>query len=107
MNGPSERLRADGGVARARAPSRTAQLKEKGLVLFFNPLDETLTRQVRLPLYYTGLSDMAWIREQEQNAAQLYPLDRDYRVELAVTLPPRGVTWFLIGGSAAPDPTDK
>lgn len=72
------------------------QLKERGLVLFFNPLDETLTRMVRLPLYYTGLSDTAWIREQEKTEAKLYKLDRDYSVEITVTLPPRGVTWFLI-----------
>jgi hypothetical protein len=80
------------------------QLKEKGLVLFFNPLDETLTRKVRLPLYYTGLSDTAWIIEQEMNQAQLYRLDRDYSVEIPVTLPPRGVTWYLIRGSANRQP---
>jgi len=42
------------------------QLKEKGLVLFFNPLAETLTGKVRLPLSYTGLSDTAWLREQQK-----------------------------------------
>ena len=78
------------------------QLKEKGLVMFFNPLDETITRKVRLPLYYTGLSDAAWIREQEKGEAKAYTLDRDYSVELAVTLPPRGLTWFLIRGNETP-----
>jgi hypothetical protein len=81
------------------------RLEEKGLVLFFNPLNETLTRKVRLPLYYTGLSDTARIREQEQSEARSYRLDRDYHVEVAVTLPPRGVTWFVIrddGASAPP-----
>ena len=77
------------------------RLKEKGLVMFFNPLDQPMTRQVRLPLYYTGLSDTALIREQEQNEAKLYKLDRDYTVEVAVKLPPRGVTWFVISGSAS------
>jgi len=75
------------------------RLEEKGLVLFFNPLAETLTRTVRLPLYYTGLSDTAWLREQDQGAAKRYRLSRDYSLEVPVTLPPRGVTWFVIGGS--------
>jgi len=48
----------------------------------------------------TGLTDTASIREQEKNEAKLYKLDRDYSVEVAVTLPPRGVTWFVIRGSA-------
>jgi hypothetical protein len=71
-------------------------LPEKGLVLFFNPLAETITRKIRLPLYYTGLSDTAYIREQETSETKLYPLDRDYRVELTVTLPARGVSWYVI-----------
>ena len=79
-------------------------LPEKGLVLFFNPLAETITRKVRLPLYYTGLSDMASIREQETGEARLYPLDRDYRVELAVTLPARGVSWYVIAAKPPDSP---
>ena len=75
------------------------RLKERGLVMFFNPLDEPMTRKVRLPLYYTGLSDTASIREQEQKEAKLYKLDRDYTVEIPVKLPPRGVTWFVISDS--------
>ncbi|MBN2376681.1 MAG: LamG domain-containing protein [Sedimentisphaerales bacterium] len=72
------------------------QLREKGLVMFFNPLEKTITRKVSLPLYYTGLTDKAWIREQENRQAVCYKLDRDYNVEIAVTLPPRGITWFVI-----------
>jgi hypothetical protein len=52
---------------------------------------------VRLPLYYTGLGATAWIREQE-GARQRYELDREYNVALTVTLPPRGVTWFVVTG---------
>jgi hypothetical protein len=76
------------------------QLEERGLVLFFNPLNVTLTRRVRLPLYYTGLSDTAWFREQENPEAKRFQLDRDYSVELTVSLPSRGVTWFVISDRA-------
>lgn len=79
------------------------RLPEKGLVLFFNPLAETITRKIRLPLYYTGLSDTAYIREQDKGKAKRYKLGRDYSVELAVTLPARGVNWYVIAGK----PTDS
>ena len=79
-------------------------LNDKGLVMFFNPLAETLTRTVRLPLYYTGLTDTAWIREQENSAAKPYKLERDYTVEIPVTLPPRSVTWFVLRGSPRDEP---
>jgi hypothetical protein len=71
------------------------QLHEKGLVMIFNPLNETLTRTVSLPLYYAGLSRTAWIREQD-GEARSFPLSRDYRVEMTVTLPPRGAAWYVI-----------
>jgi hypothetical protein len=72
------------------------QLQEPGLVLVFNPLDDTVTRTFRLPLYYTGLTHTAVLYEQENPNARNCPLDRNCALELNVTLPPRGVTWFRI-----------
>ena len=69
--------------------------KEKGFALLFNPLDEDIERNIRLPLYYTGLSEEANIREGE-NPAQVYKLNRDYTVELKVKIPANGCTWFVI-----------
>jgi hypothetical protein len=73
-----------------------AQLPEKGLALFFNPLPQTITRTVRLPLYYTGLTDTAFFSEQDEPQVRRYKLDREYRAEITLTLAPRGVTWFVI-----------
>jgi hypothetical protein len=72
------------------------QLEEKGLVIFFNPLNEPATRKFRLPLYYTGIAGSASIREQDAGQPQVYALDRDYTVELEIAVPPRGVNWFVI-----------
>lgn len=36
--------------------------KEKALAMFFNPLDQKITRTVKLPLYYTGLTKTAQVR---------------------------------------------
>ena len=40
-------------------------LKEKGFLLVFNPTDKVITKKIKVPLYYTGLSEKASIREQE------------------------------------------
>lgn len=69
--------------------------KEKGFALLFNPTDETITRTIKLPLYYTGLSETATIREQE-NSPVFYKLNRDYTVDITVTIPARGNTWFVV-----------
>ncbi|MFI4860946.1 MAG: LamG domain-containing protein [Phycisphaerales bacterium JB063] len=70
-------------------------LEEKGLAIFFNPLNEPMTREVVLPLYYTGLTDTASVREQE-GEPEAYTLDARGNIVLTVTLPPRGVTWYVI-----------
>ncbi|WP_373511365.1 alpha-galactosidase [Persicitalea sp.] len=70
-------------------------LPHKGLVMVYNPLKETITRSIRLPLYYTGLTDRATIREQEGKAKN-YPLNRAYEAEISVKLPPEGYTWLVV-----------
>jgi hypothetical protein len=70
-------------------------LKEKGLVMLYNPLKEAITRKIKLPLYYTGLSKEATIRTQEGKAVK-YSLGRDYNVEVTVTLPAEGYSWLVV-----------
>ena len=70
-------------------------LAQKGLAMVYNPLDQPVTRQLLLPLYYTGLKDRARIR-REEGATQSYTLDRNCAVELPVELRARGVTWFVV-----------
>ena len=69
--------------------------KEKGLAMFYNPTDQEITRNIQLPLYYTGLSKTASIREQE-GISKTYTLDRNYTVNLAVRIPAKGYTWYVI-----------
>lgn len=71
------------------------QGKEKGLAMLYNPTDQTIRRQVTLPLYYTGLGEKARIREQEGESRE-YILDRQYRVTVPVTIPARSYTWLVI-----------
>ncbi|HVN05401.1 MAG TPA: hypothetical protein VMT86_13340 [Bryobacteraceae bacterium] len=70
-------------------------LREKGLAVLHNPLDTPLTRTVRLPLYYTGLTTTASIRI-DGGAAHKLTIQRDYSLEVSVTIPARGMTWLSI-----------
>jgi len=75
------------------------ELEERGLAAFWNPLDEALEREVDLPLYYTGLTERASIRERE-GPARIEPLDPRSVARVRVQLPPRGFTWLVV--EAAP-----
>jgi hypothetical protein len=67
----------------------------KGLAMVYNPTNETIDKPLILPLYFTGLSEKASIREREGKATTYY-LDRNYLVEIPVTLAPKSYTWFVI-----------
>jgi hypothetical protein len=68
---------------------------EKGMLLVFNPTPEAVSQTLDIPLYYTGLTKTAQIREQE-GEAKTYRLDRDFSVKLPVHIAANGYTWLLI-----------
>ena len=69
--------------------------KEKGLLLVFNPLNDEVKKELALPLYYTGLTGTARIREQEGTWKKLR-LDNEANATFTVTIPARGYSWFII-----------
>ena len=71
-------------------------LSERGLAIFYNPLTKPIERKIRLPLYYTGLRDKATAR-WEKGRSEKISLDRDYSVEVNVTIPAHGRTWITLG----------
>jgi len=71
------------------------QLKIKGLAMVYNPLDRAVKKELKLPLYYTGLTKTASIRRQ-QDKSRRYELDREYNVKVPIDIVPKGVTWFVV-----------
>jgi len=63
--------------------------------MVFNPTLDAVQTTLPVPLYYTGLTDVAQVSEQE-NAWNNYTLARDYHIDLPISLPALGITWFLI-----------
>jgi hypothetical protein len=70
-------------------------LKEKGFAMFFNSTDKEITRDIALPLYYTGLTDAAKVREKEGESIN-YKLSRDYSIKIKVSIPANSYTWYVI-----------
>ena len=70
-------------------------LKEKGLLMLFNPTKKEITKTILLPLYYTGLTKIARIKEKE-GTAKTFTLNRNYEVELTITLKPDSYSWWVI-----------
>ena len=69
--------------------------KTKAMVMLYNPLKETITRSVKLPLYYTGITKSAAIREKE-SPARIYRLNRDFSVDITFTIKPESFTWLVV-----------
>lgn len=70
-------------------------LKTKGLIMLYNPLNKKITRTIKVPLYYTGLTKSAVVKEKE-GAFKTYPLNREFEIELKCSLEPGSYTWFVI-----------
>jgi len=71
------------------------RLRRKGMLVVFNPLKRTVTKTLHVNLYYTGLKNTALIHTGEGRQERC-TLDRDYCIELPVTVQSRNMNWFVI-----------
>lgn len=69
--------------------------EEKGLLMLYNPLEETIRRDLKIPVYYTGLSDEVQVAELE-GRVKTYSINRDYDIVLTVTIPAKGYQYFIL-----------
>ena len=68
---------------------------EKGLLMLYNPLEEAVTRELKVPVYYTGLQERV-VLENETGATIKAPVSRDYYITVKVTIPAKGTNWFIL-----------
>lgn len=71
------------------------KLEIRGMAMLYNPLNEAIEREIRLPLYYTGLETEARI-EGEDGSEKTYRLDRAYAVVVPVHIGSQSWTWLLV-----------
>eukprot|EP00966_Prymnesium_polylepis_P067794 1575476-Prymnesium_polylepis.1 len=67
-----------------------------GLAMLYNPtLLELSVDQLALPLYYSGEHE-AVLLAQEEGTFDAVAVRRDYSIVVNATVPPNGVTYFVI-----------
>jgi hypothetical protein len=70
-------------------------LKQKGLLMVYNPLKQKITRTINVPLYYTGLTNAATVKIRDTNPF-LTKLNRNYEIELTISIEPESYNWVII-----------
>ena len=78
-------------------------LEEKGLLMIYNPTNVEVTRTLRVPLYYTGLTDTVRVTKEGMADENEYQLDRQYAIDLPITVPAGGCTWYLFKATSVPE----
>jgi len=68
---------------------------QKGFMMLFNPTKEVMTKTIKLPLYYTGLTQKVKITDPNGLSNQ-YNLSRDYSIDFTFSIPPDTYKWFVI-----------
>ena len=70
-------------------------LPQKGMLLVYNPTDESISETIRVNLYYTGLKDQVVVKEQGSKGTK-FRLNRSYEVDIPVTVESNSMNWLLI-----------
>lgn len=72
--------------------------REVGVAMLFNPTDAPLATTISLPLYYTGLTDVAFVSVDGGDFVKV-PLDRMYRIALSISMDARSIHTVVINRS--------
>jgi len=68
---------------------------EKGLLMLYNPLNIPITRNIQVPVYYTGLNSKTQV-EDADGKVKTALINREYEITLNVTIPAKGYTYYIL-----------
>ena len=71
------------------------RLKEKGMLVVFNPTTAPVQRTLDVNLYYTGITDEAIVSAGDAAPVKIR-LGRDHRVRIPVEVPAGGMAWYTV-----------
>jgi hypothetical protein len=74
--------------------------REKALAMVFNPTTDSLTENLTLPLYYSGLEDVVEVSVGGRAPIEMR-LTRDFSLVVSVSLDPKSSTYVLLMAKAA------
>jgi hypothetical protein len=70
-------------------------LKTKGLLMLYNPLKEKITRAIKVPVHFTGLTSVVKVREKE-GVLKSYVPDREGNISMTFSIAPDSYRWFVV-----------
>jgi len=74
--------------------------REKGLLMVYNPLNESIIRQINIPVYYTGLKSHVMVQEQEDSSkAFVLPVVSDgleNKIALKIKIAPKSYNYYIL-----------
>jgi hypothetical protein len=68
---------------------------EKGLLMVYNPLDHPVNQNLTFNIYYTGLSGIARISENDHNERR-FNINRNYEVTILINVEANSQSWYII-----------
>lgn len=71
------------------------KLETKGFVMLFNPTEQTIEEEIKIPLYYTGLTNEVIVSEKDTDS-MLYKMNRNFELNLNINIPPKSYTWYVV-----------
>ncbi|MEY4567126.1 MAG: hypothetical protein RLY14_2096 [Planctomycetota bacterium] len=71
------------------------KLEKRALIAVFNPQKKAVQRNLKIPLYYSGLTGSARVEDSHGNT-QTLKLDRDYSIVLSVDIAAEGMSWYVV-----------
>jgi hypothetical protein len=71
------------------------KLEKRALIAVFNPQKVAVKRNLKISLYYTGLTDSAKVEDSKGNT-RTFQLDRNDSIELPVEIAAEGMSWYLV-----------
>ena len=67
---------------------------KKGLLMVYNPLNESISRKIKVNLYYTGLKNQTKMTDGNGNVINL-PIDSDSNILIDLEIPAKSQTWYV------------
>jgi len=71
------------------------QLRERGLLAVFNPLDRAVERTLQVNVYYTGLSGELTLKDSRSQTCRV-AVNRDNTIPVTVSIPAGGFDYFTL-----------
>ena len=85
------------------ANSRGGDQGERGILFAFNPTDATITGNLSLSLYYTGLTDVVHVTHEEDANGKpsgdgqfTLKLARDYSISVPIRIAANRYSWWIL-----------